>query len=186
MKVKIDKLGNELRYIQNDMKQVAILLSFFLFLFGSGFDHSDGIQEKAGITWYSLKEAQQLANTSDKKVFIYMEASWCGYCKKMENEVFPVKEVQDAMQEYFYPVRMDIESDKEITFNGTQMTKKEFASSIRVTGTPTHLFLDGKGEILGKQPGFIPADVFKSLLSYVGSDAFGQIKFEQYLNESKK
>ncbi|MDZ7715150.1 MAG: thioredoxin fold domain-containing protein [Balneolaceae bacterium] len=135
----------------------------------------------ADITWYELKEAQQLAKQNGKKVLIYAEASWCGYCKKMEAEVFPVQAVQDSMEKYYYPVRVDIESDKKMLFNGETMTGSQFARKHRVSGTPTTFFVSRDGKILGAQPGFIPPKVFKNLLSFVGSGAFGRIGFEEYV-----
>lgn len=138
-----------------------------------------------GITWYSLEEAQQLAREHDKKVLIYAEASWCGYCKKMEKEVFPKEKVIRSMEEYYYPVRIDIESTEKVAFNGNVMTGSEFAQRHRVRGTPTFFFVDKKGEILGAQPGFIPADVFEKLLSYVGSEAYNRVKFNDYMEENK-
>ncbi|MDX1638908.1 MAG: thioredoxin family protein, partial [Balneolaceae bacterium] len=153
------------------MKKLVLTLFALLLLPGYASTEHENRDEPAaiGISWYSLEEAQQLAENSSKKVMIYMEASWCGYCKKMENEVFPQQDVQDMIHKYYYPVRLDIESGDEIVYNGDLFTEQEFANTIRVTGTPTYLFIDGKGEILGKQPGFLPADVFKSLLSYVGT-----------------
>ena len=133
------------------------------------------------IQWYSLEQAQQLAQKGDKKVLIYAEATWCGYCQKMDREVFPDSHVIRTMEKYYFPVRLDIESDRTITFNGREMTERRFAMEHRVTGTPTTFFVNDKGEILGAQPGFIPADVFSSLLAYVGSEAYTRVKFDQYL-----
>ncbi len=168
------------------MKQISVLITLFIFIAGLEFYQADSDQQKTGISWYSLEESQDLASSGEKKVLIYMEASWCTYCKKMENEVFPKEDVQNLMHKYYYPVRLDIESDKVITYNGTEMTEQEFANSIGLTGTPTFLFIDGTGKILGKQPGFIPADVFKSLLSYVGTDAYSKVKFEKFLKRNNQ
>ena len=140
----------------------------------------------ADITWYELKEAQQLAKLNGKKVLVYTEASWCGYCKKMDAEVFPVQAVQDSMKKYYYPVRVDIESDKKMVFNGETMTQTQFARKHRVRGTPTTFFVDSKGKILGAQPGFIPPKIFENLLSFVGSGAFGKIEFEEYVEKHNK
>lgn len=143
------------------------------------------VEGQENITWYSLEEAQQLAKENDKKVLIYAEAVWCSYCKKMEKEVFPEQEVIDSMAKYYYPVRVDIESDKELVFNGEIMTESQFAQKYRVRGTPTLFFIDKKGEILGAQPGFIPPDVFTNLLTFVGSDAHERLSFEDYSEQNK-
>lgn len=137
------------------------------------------------ITWYTMEEAQKLAAEDGKKVMIYIMAEWCGYCKKMEKEVYPRTEVQKTLDAYYHPVMIDIESDNIIKFNDERMTEQQFARKYRVTGTPTHFFLNSKGEILGAQPGFIPADVFQKLLTYVGTDTYAEIKFEEYLKNEE-
>ncbi len=157
-----------------------IYLLFFIVITAFG-----SISDKADITWYSFQKAQQLAGENDKKVLVYAEAVWCTYCKKMENEVFPRQKVIDTIAEYYYPVRVDIESDKELIFNEQTMTGSQFAQKYRVSGTPTFFFIDKKGEILGAQPGFIPHDVFTELLAFVGSDAHKRVSFEDYRKENK-
>lgn len=138
-----------------------------------------------GIRWNSLKNAQEMVRDSDKKVLIYSRAEWCHYCKKMENEVFSRKEIRETMQEYFYPVMIDIESDSSITFNGKEMTESEFAREFQVVATPTMFFVDSKGDMLGRQPGYIPPEIFKKLLSYLGTGAYNEMKFKEYLENQK-
>lgn len=162
------------------MRTKVTFLLVSLFLSATGF-HDDGSEAKrTAIEWYGMQEAQELASAGEKKVMVYAEASWCTYCKKMEKEVFPLQQIQATISEFFYPVRVDIESDNILTFNGRQMTEMEFARTMRVSGTPTFLFVNGAGEVLGGQPGFIPADVFKALLTYIGSDAHARVSFNQF------
>lgn len=136
------------------------------------------------INWYSMEEAQQLATDNDKKVMVFAEAEWCTYCRQMYEEVFPEQAVRDSLEKYYYPVRVDIESQEPLMFNESEMTGREFARSQRVTGTPSTFFVDSGGEILGVQPGFIPAEVFKGLLAYVGAGLYGQIEFEEYMKQN--
>lgn len=135
------------------------------------------------INWTSLSEAQQKAAENNKKVMIYAEAEWCGYCKKMNEQVFPKQSVQDSLEKYFYPVRIDIESKNELTFNDDKYTEQELARRFQVSGTPTIIFVNPEGEVIGAQPGFLPADVFDKLLAFVGSDLTGTTSFEEYLRK---
>lgn len=135
------------------------------------------------IDWTSLKEAQTKASESGKKVLIYAEAEWCGYCKRMNKNVFPQRTVRDSLKKYFHPVRIDIDSTKKEVFNDEEFTQQMLARKFRVTGTPTMIFVSSDGEILGIQPGFIKADIFDKLLAYVGSDLFHELRFKEYLNK---
>lgn len=135
------------------------------------------------IDWISLSDAQKKAAENNKKVMIFAEAEWCSYCRKMYKQVFPKQSVQDSLAKYFYPVRIDIESQNEITFNGNQFTEQELAGQFRVSGTPTIIFVSPEGEVIGAQPGFLPADVFDKLMAFVGSNLTGKISFEEYLQK---
>lgn len=139
------------------------------------------VAQNNSIQWQDMQEAQKMAEANGKKVLIYAEASWCVYCKKMDKKVFPDQAVIDSMETYFYPVRLDIESDKQILVNGQKMTQQQFARTHRVRATPTIFFMDKDGTILGSQPGFIPADTFSKLLAYVGSDSYKTTEFKNYL-----
>jgi thioredoxin-related protein len=135
------------------------------------------------IEWKSMEEAQNLASQNNKKVMLYAEAEWCGYCKKMNKQVFPKASVADSLNKYFYPVRIDIESDRKLTFNGKEYTEKSLSRKFQVYSTPTTIFFDSNGKVIGTQPGFLPSEVFDKLLAYVGSGLYGKIEFETYLSE---
>jgi thioredoxin-related protein len=165
------------------LSHFLVALVFVLPFVAAGTVFSD---EEDEITWYSMEEAQQLADENNKKVLVYVMAEWCGYCKKMEREVFTESTVVQTLQSYYYPVMLDIDSDKVISFNQDSMTEQQFAREYRVTGTPTFFFVDANGEILGAQPGYIPTDVFISLLTYVGNDIYTQMKFDAYLQQQNE
>lgn len=133
------------------------------------------------IEWLPMEKAQKLALKNDKKVLIYAKASWCGYCKRMEEEVFPKESVADSLHKYYYPVRIDIESAQKLTFNGQKYTEQILSRRFRVFSTPTFIFLNPDGSAIGRQPGFMPADVFAKLLAFVGDDVYLNQKFEEYL-----
>lgn len=133
--------------------------------------------------WYELGEAQKLAAENDKKILVYANARWCTYCKKMEKEVFSQKSVQDLTNQHFYTVWVDIESDRKLTFRGNEMTEMEFSRGMRVTGTPTFIFIDSEGEIIAGQPGFIPEDMYSQILKFVGTDAYLDQSFEEFIEK---
>lgn len=101
----------------------------------------------------------------------------------MYEDTFPASSVQDSLVQYFHPVRIDIESDKEVQFNGDEYTQKQLAKKLRVTATPTMIFVDPEGEILGTQPGYLPPRVLDKLLTYVGQELFNTLEFKAYLEQ---
>lgn len=168
------------KYIPRGNKRfLRLIVALIIFSFG-GVHTAFGQKQ---IVWYSMQKAQKLAKNNHKKVLIYAGASWCGYCKKMDQQVLPKPKVVDSLTTYFYGVRLDIESKRPILFNGKKMTQFQFARKHGVRATPTFFFLSSNGRIIGAQPGFMPADIFSQLLGYVGSDAYQKMEFSVYLNK---
>jgi thioredoxin-related protein len=167
--------------------KTILLLVTFLFMQTSylAAQSTNGEQFKEGINWYKFEEAQKLAKKSDKKVLVFAEASWCTYCKRMKSDVFPKPGVQQAMTRYFYPVKIDIESERQLTFKDSKMTERQFSRKMRVSATPTFIFLDKNSSVLGTQPGFLEHDIYRTLLTYIGTDAYQDQKFKSYLKEQK-
>ena len=139
--------------------------------------------EETELEHVPLEKAIQLATETNKKVLIDVYTDWCGYCRKMANEVYPTKAVQDAIEEYFIYVRLDAESSERVNYNGHNLSKQQLAAEFGVTGFPTTVFLSEDGSPLGSQPGFMEAAMFSKLLVYVGSDAYTHTPFDQFTIE---
>lgn len=130
----------------------------------------------------ALDTALKSAKESGKKVLIDVYAEWCPYCEKMHTEVYTETGIIEAVNEHFYLVKINIESENEVNFLGNRMTESEFAKMLNSSSLPTTFFMNSSGELLGMQPGLLPADVFEDLLTFVGSDSFESLSFEEYRN----
>lgn len=130
----------------------------------------------------SLKDALALAASENKKILVDVYAEWCPYCQRMHEEVYPSEEVLSAISTHFLWVKINIESDENVNYLGTDMTEAEFARALQNENVPTTYFLNPEGAVIGTQPGFIPSDTFSDLLNFVGSDAYLEESFEEYRN----
>lgn len=156
-----------------------------LFILSSSFtgfaqNSENSARDTIPFNWKSMGEARELAQQEGKKVLIYANAVWCTYCKKQEKEVFSQQNVQDLTNEHFYTVWLDIESEEKLIFRGEEVSQRDFARAMRITGTPTFIFLDSKGEIIAGQPGFIPEDLYLQILRFVSTDAYLDQSFEEF------
>ncbi len=129
-----------------------------------------------------LDKALESAKESGKKVLIDVYAEWCPYCAKMHSEVYTETDVITAVNEHFYLVKINIESQNEVNYLGNRMTESDFAKMLKSSSLPTTFFMNSDGELLGMQPGLLPADVFEDLLTFVGTDSFESLSFEEYRN----
>lgn len=98
------------------------------------------------IEWHSYEAGLARAKFEKKKVFLYFQADWCGYCREMENKTFKDSAVIASLNRNFIPIRVD--SDREAAV----------ASLYRVKGLPFLVFLSGTGKQIAYVPGFVASD----------------------------
>ncbi len=160
------------------MKYILILLTATFLCTSSSF-----IDDKEGINWISIEEADQLNNDDPKKIMVFFETSWCGYCKKMDRTIFQNEYVVDIINQNFYAVRFDAESKEPITFDNIDYG---FDESVGNRGAheiatdmlqgymayPTVVFLDEDKTLINKLIGQQPEELFTTYLSYLKDDAY--------------
>lgn len=122
-----------------------------------------------GINWLSIEEAQARGKKEPKKVFVDVYTNWCGFCKKMDANTFSNPEIIKYVNDHFYAVKLNAESKKLVTFNGTTLSEAELARAFRVTGYPTIVFIDETFRYIQPVPGYRePAEFHKILLQFNG------------------
>ena len=110
-----------------------------------------------------LKEAARL----QRPVLVDVYTDWCGWCKRMDRDVYARPDVQDYLAKRFVVVKLDAESAARVHWEGREMTSRALAQRLGVTGYPTTIFLDAKGRRLGSVPGYVPAGQFLQVLRSV-------------------
>ncbi|MEX2115508.1 MAG: DUF255 domain-containing protein [Bacteroidota bacterium] len=159
----------------------ALLIGFILQSEGS----SESIADSA-ISWYSFEEAVTIAKRDNKKILLDVYTDWCGWCKKMDSEVYSNPSVINALSTSFIGVKVNAESAKPLAFQGKSYTEESFAAGAGVTGYPTTIFLDSESAPITLAPGYIPADRFLPILKYIGEDHYKTLSFEEYQQRSSQ
>lgn len=91
----------------------------------------------------SWDEALAKAQAEDKLIFVDAYASWCGPCKAMARNVFPVAEVGHFYNRNFINMKFDMEKAESIDFRKTH----------RVSAYPTLLFINADNEVVYRSVG---------------------------------
>ena len=108
-------------------------------------------QAFAGPWIKSLTVAQKKAKESKSLIFVDLFADWCGWCHRMEQEVFPSATFQSATDKMVL-LRLNTEDGGEGT---------AFARKYQITSLPTFLMLSSDGNTLaGIIRGYAPASEF--------------------------
>jgi thiol-disulfide isomerase/thioredoxin len=112
------------------MKRLLIIV---LTLLTSGLYAQQGIHFEHG-TW---KDVLAKAKAEKKLIFIDIYTSWCGPCKLMAKDIFPLKSVGDKFNANFINFKIDAEKGEGI----------EIAKTYKVNAYPTYLFVNGDGTL---------------------------------------
>jgi thioredoxin-related protein len=123
------------------LKRVAFLISVILLL-------APGAFASPWIT--SLATAQKKAKDSKQLIFVDLFADWCGWCHRMEQEVFPSQAFQSATDDLVL-LRLNTE-------DGADGSK--LAQRFQVTSLPTFLLITPDMTIAGIIRGYAPPNDF--------------------------
>ncbi len=138
--------------------RVALCGAAALALF-TGAQHSvraaegDGEAKQHGpIAWtVSLPNAMKTASKDKKVVMVDFWATWCGPCKQMLATTYKDKTVVEKSKQ-FVPVLVDVDKQSAL------------ARKYKVESIPTVIFMDGKGNVLGRSVGYAPASDFLKMM----------------------
>jgi thioredoxin-related protein len=118
--------------------------------------------------WMSWNVGLKRAAETQRPVLVDVYTDWCGWCKRMDRDVYSRPEVRDYLARHFVTVRLNAESAEPASYEGRQFTGRTLAMRFGISGYPTTIFLRPAGEHLVNVPGYVPADHFLMLLRYIG------------------
>lgn len=152
--------------------------------------------QEAAVKWYTLEEAVALCEKEPKKIFIDVMTSWCGWCKKMDREVFAQDFIAESLNEHFYAVKLDAQQKEDIEFNGktfkyrmyNQKGFNEFAVELLRgrMGFPSLVFLDEDFQIIQALEGYQQSDRLSLILEYIGTGEHKKTPWAVYLNKVQR
>lgn len=101
--------------------------------------------------------AKQQAAAANKDLLIdFTGSDWCGWCIKLNNEVFKLEPFKAGVKDAFVLVEIDFPQDKSKLSEATQKQNTELGEKFAVKGYPTIVLSDAAGRpyaVTGYQPG---------------------------------
>ena len=126
------------------------------------------------VGWLPWNQAMSEAVASGRPLLVDVYTDGCGWCKRMDKDVYTRDDVREYLKRKFVPVKLNAESAEEVRLGDRTMTARALAQQLRVSGYPTTIFLRPNGEAIARIPGYIPAERFERLLHYIGEDHIGR------------
>ena len=112
-----------------------------------------------------LSKAQAKAKEEKKLVLVDITGSdWCGFCIKLNKEVFSTPEFAEYAKKNLVLVEVDFPRKKELPAaqaKANQALQKKYS----IDGYPTIILLDGEGKKLGTVDGYSPGSGPKSYIA---------------------
>jgi thiol-disulfide isomerase/thioredoxin len=105
------------------------------------------------------------AKAESKYIFVDCYATWCGPCKKMDTDVYPLPQLGSAMNDKFISVKVQMDT----TAKDNQEVQSWYDDAHRlmknysILAFPTYLFFSPDGKIVHKDLGFKKAEDFIKL-----------------------
>lgn len=121
-----------------------------------------------GAPWREWDQGLAEAQAKSKPVLVDVYTDWCGWCRRMDRDVYARDDVRASLEKRFVAVKLNAEADDAARYRGRDFTSRSIASGFRVTGYPTTIFLRPNGDHIVNVPGYIPADRFLLLLEFIG------------------
>lgn len=114
-----------------------------------------------------FENAQKQARAQNKDLLVAFSGSdWCGWCVRLEKEVFTQAPFTEKASESFVPVYVDLPQDKERLSPAAKRQNEGLAARYRIDRFPTVLLIDTDGDIIA-QTGYLeggPENYLKTIL----------------------
>lgn len=137
----------------------AVIMAVILMI---SVNHS-AVAQSTSPDWIPLEKAVETASHEHKPILIDVWAPWCGWCKKMEKEVYP--ELSEKLNEQFVLTRLNRDDNRsKISYQNVTYTPLRLAQKLQIGSVPAMVVLSPQGEYLFHISGFIEKEKLAAFL----------------------
>ena len=147
-------------------------------------------EEKSEVNWVSIEEAVERNKQEQRKIFVDVYTDWCVWCKRMDANTFSHPVIADYLNNDFYAVKFDAESNEPVTLgdktfvndNKGKRSAHQFAAALLQgkMSYPSTAYLDEKMQLLASVPGYMTPDKLEEILAFFATEAYKNEKFESF------
>jgi len=144
-------------------------------------------QSESKIDWVTFDKGMELAKSEKKLLVVDFYTDWCHWCKVMDQKTYGNENVIDFVKDKVIMAKLNPETaEGKFKFREVRYSGRELSMMFGVTGFPTTVFINSKGELLSSVPGFIPAAEFVMILKYLAGNWYEKMKFDEFVDKQAK
>jgi len=162
------------------MRISLILLTVTLAAAGSLLWSSSAAGDDIG--WLGYGEAVAKGAEENKTIVVDVFTDWCGWCKKMDRDVYADESVQAYLAQHYVAAKLDAESATTHTVQGQQASEREIARAYGISGYPATIFLNPEGETITILSGYVDRDRFLLVLEYIHERVYEHQSWDDFLS----
>ncbi|AEW01220.1 hypothetical protein A4D02_32865 [Niastella koreensis] len=131
------------------MAKISFILLVVSFFINTGYTQERGISFCHKLSWQELLKR---AKKENKYIFLDCHTTWCGPCKRMSLNIFPLQEVGDYMNKYFISAKLQMDTTVQDNDEIKAWYKDAEAMAHRysINVYPTLLYFNPRGELVYK------------------------------------
>jgi thioredoxin-related protein len=140
------------------------------------------------LKWHSFNEGYWLVKSKGKPAVIDFYTDWCKWCKVMDEKTFNEKRVKKVLSTQYVTIKINPEKSKEVIYYDDKEYKPmELTQALGIRAFPAVAFMDKEGKFITMLPGFVPAETFYQVLTYIKDECYKkQMSFEDYQKKKGK
>ena len=177
------------------MKKMLLLATVVVSCAISSFTYFSKPAEANEIKWMTWKQMQEAQKKQPRKIVVDVYTGWCGWCKRMDATTFVHPEIVKYVNENYYAVKFDAETQETIHFNGKDYKYvnqgargyNELAAEI-LSGQmsyPTSVYFDEQFNEIFPVPGYLDPPTFETVLNFVATNSYKTEKWDVYQSKFK-
>ena len=143
-------------------------------------DDRDSSSQKTPLQWRTFDAGFSEAKKTGKKVLLDVYTDWCGWCKKLDKNVYGDPKVSGYINDHYIPVKLNPESATRVTYRDTAYSAGEFAQGFGITGYPTIIFFEPDGKPIDRLAGYVDANQFLPIIRFIGEDFYKKMSWDDF------
>ena len=154
---------------------------------------------RAEVEWLTFEEALERNKKEPRKILVDFYTDWCGWCKRMDRDVYTKTEIVNYLNTKFYAVKFNAEKYKQdIEFHGTTFKfvpppqggrngihELAYALMNKQASYPMTVFIDEELSPLQAIPGYQKAPFFDTIIKYIGGNKYKNTQWQDFERDYK-